>query len=313
MTIIDMHAHIAHGPLLHSHFLQGMKDMLTSQITQDYGVDLRPGLLERIAARRLNDPDCSQLLAEMDAAGIAKTVLLIADFGFGHDESELDLEAMYEQYYAVLKANPDRFIVFGGTDPRRGGWALDLFEHGLRDLGFRGLKLYPACGYEIDDAALYPYYEICERYGVPVLLHTGPSLSTMRGDQRYPASILETARRFAQVNFVLGHAAFQNFDTNLSVACQRRNVFLETSGFQRLIDRRDEIKQRLAVVFDRVPEQVVFGTDWPVFNIRGTQRDWVTYFLDLGVLEESQTERLFHRNALAALGNASEPVHTPPP
>ena len=303
MTIIDMHAHIAHRDLFPEHFVLGMKETLRQRAAREYGVQLQPDLLERIATRQLSDPDCRQLLAEMDAAGITRTVLLIADFSFGLDESNRTLLALYEHYHIVLKAHPQRFIVFGGSDPRRGAWALSLFERGLRDLDFKGLKLYPPCGYEIDDASLCPYYEMCEAYGVPVLVHTGPSLPTMHGDRHYPSSILQAARRFPRVKFVLGHAAFQNFETNLSVAIERRNVYLETSGFQRLIDHKEEVKERLRVLFDRVPEQVVFGTDWPVFNIRRKQRDWVAYFVDLGVLDESQRLRFFRRNAEAALGS----------
>lgn len=304
MNIIDMHAHIAHTDLLHKHFLSGMKEVLTARAAQEHGVELQPGLVERLTARRLSDRDCGQLLAEMDAAGISKTVLLIADFGFGHDEEDLGLPALYEHYHKVLQANPERFIVFGGSDPRRGASGLRLFEHGLRDLGFRGLKLYPPCGYESDDESLSLYYELCEAYGVPVLLHTGPTLSTMHGDRRYPASILKAAERFPRVNFILGHAAFQNFETNLSVAVERRNVFLETSGFQRRLEHADEVGERLRVLFDRIPDQVVFGTDWPVFNIKGTQRDWVNFFVKLGVLDQSQTARFFYGNAVSALGAA---------
>lgn len=302
MNIIDMHAHIAHTDLLHQHFLSGMKEVLTTRAAQEYGVELQPSLIERLTARHLSDRDCVQLLTEMDQAEISKTVLLIADFGFGYAE-DLQLPTLYEHYHKVLQANPDRFIVFGGSDPRRGAAGLDLFEHGLRDLGFRGLKLYPACGYESDDVLLFDYYELCAAYGVPVLLHTGPSLSCMTGDRRYPTSILNAAGQFPRVNFILGHAAFQDFETSLSLGVERRNVFLETSGFQRRMEHADELREQLRVLFDRVPNQVVFGTDWPVFNIRQTQRDWVNYFLGLGVLDQSQTARFFYDNAVAALGS----------
>ena len=299
--IIDTHAHVADFTLFPATFLDGMKEVLRQRAADEHGVALPPDLLERLARRRLSDPDCQKLIGQMDAAGIAKTVLLIADFGFGEDESELGLNRLYEQYYNVLRSNPHRFIVFGGTDPRRGPWALKLFEHGVTALGFRGLKLYPPCGYEIDDPSLVPYYEICQAHNIPVLAHTGPSLRSMHGDQRYPLSILNAAERFAGVKFILGHAAFQNFDTNLSIAMKRRNVYLETSGFQRLLDSPDKVKHHLGRLFAAIPDQVVFGTDWPVFNIRGTQRDWVAYFETLGVLTDSHRERFFYKNAREAL------------
>ncbi len=301
MTIIDTHAHVADLTLFPANFLSGMKEVLRQRAADEHGVTLQPDLLERLARRRLADPNCRNLISEMDAAGITKTVLLIADFGFGEDESDLGLNKLYEQYYNVLRSHPDRFIVFGGTDPRRGPWALELFERGVTRLGFRGLKLYPPCGYELDDASLDPYYEICQAHDIPVLAHTGPSLRSMHGDQRYPLSILNAAERFPRVKFILGHAAFQNFEINPSVAMERRNVYLETSGFQRLLDSPETIEHHLRNLFAKIPDQVVFGTDWPVFNIRGTQRDWVAYFENLGILSDSQQERFFYKNAVEAL------------
>jgi predicted TIM-barrel fold metal-dependent hydrolase len=314
VTIIDMHAHIAHHELFPAHFLLGMKDTLRRRAVAEHGVDIPQSLLDRLASRWLSDADCTRLLREMDAAGIATTVLLIADFGFGHADSEVTLEVLYQHYHRVLRANPDRFVVFGGTDPRRGRWALELFERGLRDLGFGGLKLYPPCGYEIDDPGLSPYYELCEAHGVPVLVHTGPSLATLSGGGGYPETMLRTAARFPRVRFVLGHAAFQSYETNLAIASRHRNVYLETSGFQRILDQEAQVKAHLRALFEQVPEQVVFGTDWPVFNINNTQKQWVDYFAGLGVLDDENRARFFYRNAEVALGRAgSRPPAAAPP
>lgn len=303
-NIIDMHAHIAARELFHEHFLTGMKETLKARAAAELGVELQPHLLERIASRRLKDSSCSELLTEMNAAGIGRTLLLLADFGFGHDESALTLRALYEHYHQVLRENPTRFIVFGGSDPRRGPWALELFERGLTELGFRGLKLYPACGYEADDPGLYPYYELCQARGAAVLLHTGPSLGTYHGDTRYPGSVRDVAKRFPGVRFVLGHAAFQSRDINLALARECRNVYLEASGFQR-IDSRDALAGWLRALFDSVPEQVVFGSDWPVFNVKGSLREWVELFVGLGVLSDRELDKFFHDNACLALGEGS--------
>ncbi|WP_315833538.1 amidohydrolase family protein [Bradyrhizobium prioriisuperbiae] len=301
--IIDAHAHVADLSLFPTHFLNGMMEVLRQRALDEQGVTLQTTLLERIAKHQLSDPECTKLLSEMKIARIDKTVLLIADFGFGEEDSGSSLKSLYHQYSKVLQANPDKFVVFGGTDPRRGQWAVDLFEHGITQLGFRGLKLYPPCGYDLDDPSLDPYYELCRAHGIPVLAHTGPSLRSMQGDQRYPLSILRAADRFPSVKFILGHAAFQSFETNPSIAVQRRNVYLETSGFQRLLDSVEAIRNHLRTLFDTIPHQVVFGTDWPVFNIRATQRDWVLFFENLNVLSRAEKERFFYLNAQEALGH----------
>lgn len=305
MTIIDMHAHIAHRGLFHAHFLLGMKAMLRQQAADEYAVQLEESLLDRITQRRLADPDCVELLSQMDNAGIAKTVLLIADFGFGYDETALTLDALYLHYHRVLRAHPERFVVFGGADPRRGSLGLALFERGLRELGFSGLKLYPACGYESDDSRLSAYYEVCDAFHAPVLLHTGPSLPDMQGDRRFPSSIAQIASRFPRVCFILGHAAFQNFEVTLELAKTHPNVYLETSGFQKLLNEPDLLRCRLRELFDQVPDQVVFGSDWPVFSIGGTQLQWVEYFKGMGVLSEPEQLKLFTENAQRCLADST--------
>jgi predicted TIM-barrel fold metal-dependent hydrolase len=301
MKVVDMHAHIASYDLFHEFFLKGIVNGLKESLA---GVMNYPGdsnLIDRLVKKKLNDGDCTRLLSEMDDAGIEKTVLLIADFGYGLDESDVPLNLLYERYHQVLSRHPGRFIVFGGTDPRRGQEALDLFERGITYYQFKGLKLYPPCGYELNDRRLYPYYELCKQHNIPVLTHTGPSLKSMKTERAYPFSIQEVARDFTEVNFVLGHAAFQNLKVNLKLAEENNNIFLETSGFQKILQNEEYLKQSIKKLMKKVPDQVVFGTDWPMFNMLNTQKKWVDFFRELNIMSEEQERLFFRENALRAL------------
>ncbi|TBO44296.1 amidohydrolase family protein [Pedobacter kyonggii] len=299
--VIDMHAHIAFHELYHPFFITGVQEEAFDVIGKsDIGL-LNPVILNKIIKKRLDDQNCNELLAQMELAGISKTVLLIADWGYGLDESKLSLEYLYGYYHGILTKNPDKFIVFAGADPRRGDEGLHLFERGIVNYKFKGLKLYPPCGYELNDKRLYPYYELCGQYNIPVLTHTGPSLSSMKIEREYPSSICEVASQFSDVRFVLGHAAFQNFDVNLSIARKFKNVFLESSGFQKECHNEYFIKKSLVSLFRHVPNQVLFGTDWPMFNMMGTQKKWVDYFKDLNVMKDSYLELFFYKNAQEVL------------
>ena len=96
------------------------------------------------------DPGCDKLVAQMDQAGIAKTVLLIVDFGFAYPEQLDRLDDIYALHRDIMQRHPGRFIVFAGVDPRRGKAGVDILERALRDFGFRGFKIYPPCGYAPD-------------------------------------------------------------------------------------------------------------------------------------------------------------------
>lgn len=49
------------------------------------------------------------------------------------------------------------------------------------DSSFFGIKIYPALGYDPSDYRLWPIYELCEKYNIPVLSHCGgESISTAK-------------------------------------------------------------------------------------------------------------------------------------
>ncbi|MCP4215758.1 MAG: amidohydrolase family protein, partial [bacterium] len=279
-----MHAHIAYAPVFPEYFLDGIKTEMQEAILKDSGADIPKKLLDKVVNKALSEPDCVTLVRQIEEAGISKTVLLIADMGYGEAGSDLKIDELYRLFHGVLSKHPDKFIVFAGGDPRRGIEGIELFEKGIKEYNFKGLKLYPPCGYELNDPGLIPYYELCRKHNLPVLTHTGPSLNSLKIEEHYPASIMEIAAKFKDVAFILGHGAFQNFETNLNVAVQHDNVYLEVSGFQKLMDDEQGMKKKLEILFNRVPGKVLFGTDYPMFNMNNPQIKWVDYFRNIGVL-----------------------------
>ena len=198
--------------------------------------------------------------------------------------------------------NPERLIIFSGIDPRRGIKGCDLFEKSISEYKFRGLKLFPPCGYELDDSSLYHYYEICEHYGVPVLIHTGPALDSLKKESRYPESILKVSEKFKKVDFILGHAGVKDYQTGLTLAAQRENIFLDIAGFQIQLKDIDLIKQEMSDLCNKVPDQVMFGTGWPMFSISGKQKKWVDFIINLDIFNGDKLDKLLYKNAGKVLG-----------
>lgn len=62
---------------------------------------------------------------------------------------------------------------FFAVDPRRVGIA-DLLEENLRNGTFAGVKLYPPLGYFPTHPDLYPIYDLCLKYNVPITAHCSP-------------------------------------------------------------------------------------------------------------------------------------------
>lgn len=294
--IIDIHTHLAFHEIFPDKFISGVAEPLTQK-----GEAIDQLFLQQLIKNSLRDKTGASLIENMDKAQIDRSVLLIADFGYALGEPVLSLESMYRLHYEVMKSHPDRFIVFGGVDPRRGQPGVDLFEKSISEYGFSGLKLYPPCGFELDHPGLYPLYEICSHLHIPVLTHTGPSLPCMETEKRYPATILKVSKQFPNVNFILAHAGARDHETTLNVAKQRSNVYFDISTFQATMKSSKEWGMQFRKYLDFCPEQIIFGSDWPMFILSITQKQLVEMIDKIPKLTSEERDNILCKNALRLL------------
>ena len=298
--IIDVHTHLAAPSALPDPFFEGWGDNIRRL--------LPPGLPERQQARvaaRFGlgrpDPDGDHHVAEMDAAGIAVSVCLIIDFGFAFPEQSPPLEEVYALHHALTQRHPGRFVVFAGVDPRRGRAGLELFERSITEWGFKGLKLYPPCGYSPCDPSLDPFYDLCGQHHVPVLTHTGPTTPKLSFKHTRPTEVENAAHRFPNVNFILAHGAVVHREEAVLLAEYRPNVYVDMAGFQ-LASRRGEWADTLALYKRRgLLRKLLFGTDWPLHKQYGTLESWVGQLRD-GPLTEMELGWVLEENARDILG-----------
>jgi uncharacterized protein len=309
-VIIDSHAHAALEEVLPVQFFDGWIENLERLLPPDADSGQRATLTAMF--RRLNqDPGCDRLVAEMDAAGIDRTVLLIIDFGFAYPDQYDRLDKVYAIHRDIMTRHPGRFIVFAGVDPRRAREGCALLERALDEWGFSGLKIYPPCGYSPDSRELDPLYEICGQRRVPVLSHIGPTSPTLSFKHTRPEHIEDAAFRFPNVNFILGHAGVTWREEATLLALHRPNVYLDMSGFQ--TEWRQGGLDRILAEHKRrgLLRKLLFGTDWPIHRLAGGQVRWVEAFrgcVERGVLEPHELEWLFCRNAEQALGICLDPA-----
>lgn len=304
--IIDIHTHIASHRILPTAFYDGWaENMLASQP----GSMAKTGRehLSMLFARLNADLLCDELVAEMDAAGIKESVLLMIDFSFAYQDLEVTIDDLVDHHVAVMGRHPGRFISFYGCDPRRGASGVASFRQAVEKLGFKGAKLYPPCGYSPSAEALYPYFEVCNEYGLPVLTHTGPSSPNLSFSHTRPIDIDDAARIFPQVNFILAHSAVMNYRDSALLAEYRPNVFLDMAGFQNEI-RRNEFTDVMAFHKKRgILHKILFGSDWPIFRMFGGQLTWVSQLQKLvedKVITTEEYNLVMYQNAAKLLGKS---------
>lgn len=289
--VIDMHAHLANYRIYPNYWIKGMMSNLYSFLGSRPDAEI---IIDKMIKTSLNDFDCSKLIKSMDNAGISKTAIMMADFGYGDDDIELSLSEIYEEHRKNTAQYSDRIIIFAGCDPRRGKEGYDLFEKGIKEYGFQGLKLYPPCGFELDDKQLMPFYELCDYYRIPILTHVGPSLESMKKVFNFPGSLKNIIDRYRNTDFLLGHGAIQRYDECNQLPMQYDNVYLELSGFQQFISDEAGIKEKLIYMSNNYPDKIIFGTDWPLFQ---SQEKSVNYIEQLEYISEEQKQRILYKNA----------------
>lgn len=175
------------------------------------------------------DPaSATRLLATMDAAGIARAIILaggvlppaqLARQFAGAPGVDVDADNA-----AVLRAaalSDGRLIPFYFANPHR---SADAYE--AEGAAFAGLKLGPVIhGVAFDDPRTIALIAVAETFGHPVYAHclnrTGLTV----------AELVALARRFPAVRFMLGHAGIGTCDfAAVDELARVDNVWFETSG-----------------------------------------------------------------------------------
>jgi predicted TIM-barrel fold metal-dependent hydrolase len=267
--IIDFHCHVASEMCFPPSFLDGMVANLATAL-EARGVPSARDSVARFLDRTLRDPLCDELIAEMDQADIAEAVLLLPDFTFALRDGDHSIEELIVHHRLVRDRHPGRFRVFVGVDPRWGDDGVALFERAIDEHSFDGMKLYPPCGYRLDDKSLWPFYEICAARGLPVLTHIGATAPVFEFAPAHPIYVDKAALAFPQVDFVLAHGSVQYAEECAMLCSNRPNVYLDVSGYQRA-----ETASLHRLFGHRISHKVLFGTDWPIFRLQGKQFDFV--------------------------------------
>jgi len=310
--IIDIHCHIASEEYIPRSFVSGAVSNMVAALTAQ-GVKVTNEKVEGMYRKKLDDPLCDVLVAEMAESGVCKSILLVPDFTRTLKDCRLTIEEMFQGHREVLARHPGKFEVFGGVDPRWGQDGIALFERSLSEFGFRGLKVYPPCGFSPSDPMLFPFYELCDAYRVPALVHIGPTSPALAFDTSDPFMLDEAARRFPRVNFILAHGGVNFMNESVMMCLYRPNIYLDTSGYQTTLYVNGGGALR-AVVARGVNHKVLFGTDWPVFRLQGNQQSFIEPLMSeagpLSEASERERELILYKNAERLLAEAvRSPAH----
>jgi predicted TIM-barrel fold metal-dependent hydrolase len=216
-----------------------------------------------LCARRRRDgspvqffPTVDELLRDMDAAGVEKSVLL------GWYWENPATCAVQNRFYAeCVRAHPDRLAAFATVHPAAGTAALDEIHRargegliGLGELSPHSQKVAP------EDPTWLAILRLAGELRLPVNLHvTDPRSRRFPGWVETPLSdFISLAREFPATTFILAHwggsLAFDSENRAL------QNVFYDTAASPLLYDESAWSRGLGAVGAERI----LFGSDIPL-------------------------------------------------
>lgn len=203
---------------------------------------------------RSSEEQAARWVAELDKYGIERI-----NFVTGRDNDELA---------RVVQMYPDRFVGFAYFDITMDGAAEEL-ERAVINLGLKGLKLLaPTIPIPINDRSLYPVWEVCERLGIPALIHFG-MLGAAGGLSHHvnmsPRMLEAVARDFPTVDFIVPHFGIQHVTDLLFLCWSCPNVNVDSSGSNQWVRwmpydlTLDDLFRKFYETIG--PERILFGSD----------------------------------------------------
>jgi uncharacterized protein len=138
-----------------------------------------------------------------------------------------------------------------------------------------GIKLYPGYQYFYPfEERVFPIAELCQKYGKPLVFHSGATLSTEGNallKYSHPIHVDDLAVRFPKCKIVISHFGFPWLSETATIIYKNGNVYTDISGTIESFDKAevevllDQYAKDLARVFFYYPEtreRVMFGTDF---------------------------------------------------
>ena len=192
--IIDSHSHVGdYGGVWSRMMVDSLMPQFSNRQTwMDPGRTWRPEDFHV-------DPD--RYVEHMDKVGVDKAVV------YGLAITHLECFTTAEFVADVVARHPTRFIGFHVVDPIGGLKAVAEIDHAVKDLGLRGVKIFPAYN-EVapNDPRLLPIYERCAELDIPITVHMGYT-TTRRAplDFQRPPLLDEIGMRFPDLRLIVAH------------------------------------------------------------------------------------------------------------
>lgn len=176
---------------------------------------------------------------------------------------------------------------------------IEYLDDLLKNKAIIGLKLFP--GHDPiypTDARCDTVYNLCLKYEVPVVIHTGINSGDFEcAKYNDPKHIVEIAKKYPDLKIIIAHYFWPEMQYCYEITKSYGNIYFDTSAMAddevvELSGGVDKVTDILEKTIIDKPDNVLFGTDYPMCDTK----KHINLIDDLKVSHELK-EMIFHLNA----------------
>ena len=284
--IIDVHRHLIIKGTVQGTYIRGAQKSFVMMYNKTHGKNLSPRDFTDNVVRPWIDPNADNIIEEMDAAGVDKTVIFPVDYGLLFGEAPIHIFDQNKLYADIARRHEGRLIPFMAIDPRRPG-ALKHCEQAYNEWGVKGFKMHAGVGYMPDDPCCYWIYEKAAEWNIPIMVHTGGapcSTPSLRWECSRPAYFATAAARYPETDFIFAHCGdVMWWQEAIGAAVWLPNVYVDLSLWQKPYKKwpKPRFYQWLRDIIDLAgADKIMFATDALYPNLMCPLAEWVRAFTD---------------------------------
>jgi len=212
----------------------------------------------------------------------------IADLG-----KAIELTKGYKQFF--LLGSP-QIIQRGNGEVQK---YRELLEKGV----IKGIKFFPGHDpYNATDERCQSYYELLQELDFPVVFHTGEVSSdpNIKNPLIYndPKYIVKIANKYPKLKVIITHYFWPRIEYCYEITKNSPNIYFELAGTAdpEVLEKSGGIEKMRSILEKTIqdrPDKVIFGTDWPMCDIKRQ----IELVESLKIDKETK-ERIFSKNAV---------------
>lgn len=241
------------------------------------------------------------LIEYMDRAKVDRSVVLPLDFGTV-EAARTSVEEYNDWVFQSADRYPDKLIPFMGIDPTRPE-AIRLMRKYHSKFEARGIKIYPPNGFYPYEERLRPFWDEVKDMGLLVVTHAGASWGPLDEEKSRPIHLRPVLERYPDVKIIVAHLGGKYRADTYAMAPHYDNMYTDCSALQGWLPGEPGVViERLKEAFSHMDGRLIFGTDWPLFDMAYPYESWCCFIKEQSFCSEAQREALLGGTMRKLLG-----------